>query len=187
MIAWEETDDPYALVASGLGGPGAVGLSDRMWAVMVLRCAAALAGARPELASKALSPLRSLKSPAEVAALREAGQAIDRVHARVPGWLRPGRTEDQVAADISEAIVAEGHARADFTIVASGPNAASPHHSASDRVLRAGDVVVVDIGGDNPDRDSSDCPRTYRIRGPAPEIAAHHPVPQDAPKPAPPA
>src|SRR5215471_19109423 len=84
MIAWEETEEPYALVASRLGRPGTVGLSDRMWALMVLRFAAALPDARQELASKALSPLRSLKSPAEVAALREAGEAIDRVHSRVP-------------------------------------------------------------------------------------------------------
>src|SRR5215470_18190159 len=50
MIAWEETEDPYALVASRLGRPGTVGLSDRMWALMVLRFAAALPDARQELA-----------------------------------------------------------------------------------------------------------------------------------------
>jgi Xaa-Pro aminopeptidase len=180
MIAWEETDDPYALVASRLARPEAVGLSDRMWALMVLRFAAALPAARQELASKALSPLRSLKSPAEVAALRQAGEAIDRVHSRVPGWLRPGRTEDQVAADISEAIVAEGHSRADFAIVASGPNAASPHHSASDRVLRAGDAVVVDIGGTMPSGYCSDCTRTYVIGEPSDEFAAYYQVLKDA-------
>ncbi len=93
MIAWDETDDPYALVAARIANPAAVGLADRMWALMVLRFGAALPGARQELASTALSPLRSRKSPAEIAALRAAGQAIDRVHAQVPGWLRPGRTE----------------------------------------------------------------------------------------------
>ena len=36
------------------------------------------------------------KTAAEVEALRAAGAAIDRVHARVPGWLRPGRTEREV-------------------------------------------------------------------------------------------
>src|SRR5215472_16030477 len=46
MIAWDETDDPYALVAGRLGAPSAVGLADRMWALMVLRFAAALPGAR---------------------------------------------------------------------------------------------------------------------------------------------
>src|SRR5215470_2202706 len=42
IVSWDETDDPYAVVASRLGTPGSVGLSDRMWALMVLRFAAAL-------------------------------------------------------------------------------------------------------------------------------------------------
>jgi Xaa-Pro aminopeptidase len=180
LVAWEETDDPYALVAKRLGGPAAVGLADRMWALMVLRFAAALPGARQELASVALSPLRSRKSPAEVAALREAGQAIDRVHAQVPRWLRAGRTERQVAADIGEAILAEGHSRADFAIVAGGPNGASPHHTASSRVLRAGDTVVVDIGGTMPTGYCSDCTRTYVLGEPAADFAAYYQVLKDA-------
>jgi Xaa-Pro aminopeptidase len=180
MIAWEETDDPYALAAARMGHLGTVGLADRMWALMVLRFAAALPGARQHLASEALRPLRSRKSRAEVAALREAGEAIDRVHASVPDWLRPGRTEEQVAADIGEAILAEGHSRADFTIVASGPNAASPHHTASDRVLRAGDVVVVDIGGTMPSGYCSDCTRTYVIGQPSDDFASYYQVLKDA-------
>lgn len=176
IIGWDETDDPYALVAERLGTPSAVGLADRMWALMVLRFAAALPGARQDLASTALRPLRSVKSRAEVAALRAAGQAIDRVHKRVPEWLRAGRTEKQIAADISDAIVAEGHARADFAIVGSGPNAASPHHTAGDRVLREGDAVVVDIGGTMPSGYCSDCTRTYVIGEPAPAFAAYYEV-----------
>src|SRR5580658_6659133 len=135
---------------------------------------------RQELASAALSPLRARKSPAEIAALRAAGQAIDRVHAQVPGWLRAGRTEAQVAADIGEAILAQGHSQVDFTIVASGPNAASPHHTASDRELRTGDAVVVDIGGTMPTGYCSDCTRTYVIGLPPDDFAAYYQVLRDA-------
>ncbi len=180
LVPWDETDDPYALVARRLGGTAAVGLSDRMWALMVLRFRAALPSARQELASAALGPLRARKSAAEIAALREAGQAIDRVHAQVPGWLLAGRTEAQVAADIAEAIIAEGHSRADFTIVASGPNAASPHHAASDRILRAGDAVVVDIGGTMPTGYCSDCTRTYVIGSPPADFLVYYQVLKDA-------
>jgi Xaa-Pro aminopeptidase len=180
IIPTDETDDPYALVAARLGSPATVGLADRMWALMTLRFRAALPGARQELASRALSSLRSVKSAAEIAALREAGQAIDRVHAQVPGWLRVGRTERQVAADICEAILAHGHARADFAIVASGPNAASPHHTAADRVLRDGDAVVVDIGGTMPTGYCSDCTRTYVIGQPPDDFAAYYQVLRDA-------
>jgi Xaa-Pro aminopeptidase len=181
LIPWDETDDPYALVAKRLGpAAGRVGLSDRMWALMVLAFRDALPGAEQVLASAAVRDLRMRKNPAEVAALREAGEAIDRVHARVPGWLRSGRTERQVAADIADAILEEGHARVDFTIVASGPNAASPHHDVSDRVLQRGDAVVVDIGGTMPSGYCSDCTRTYVIGTPPPEFAAYYQVLKDA-------
>jgi len=180
MIPWDETDDPYGLVAKRLGGAAVTGLSDRMWALMVLRFRAALPAARQALASAALGGLRVRKSPAEVAALREAGAAIDRVHAAVPQWLRPGRTELEVAADITAAITAEGHARADFVIVGSGPNAASPHHEASGRVLQPGDVVVVDIGGTMPSGYCSDCTRVYAIGEPPVGFAEYYQVLYDA-------
>src|SRR5439155_1330698 len=76
---------------------------------------------------------------------------------------RPGRTEREAAADIASAIAAQGHARIDFVIVGSGPNAAKPHHEPSDRVLSHGDAVVVDIGGTMPSGYCSDCTRTYAI------------------------
>ena len=180
MIAWDETDDPYELVAGRLGPVSSVGLADRMWAMMVLRFRTALPAARQGLASVALRDLRSRKSPAEVAALREAGAAIDRVHAAVPGWLRPGRTELEVAADVAAAISNEGHARTDFVIIASGPNAASPHHEPSGRVLRPGDAVVVDIGGTMPSGYCSDCTRVYAIGSPPAEFTAYYEVLRDA-------
>ena len=180
IVPWDETDDPYALVAGRLGALSAVGLSDRMWALMTLRFAAAMPGARQELASQALRPLRSVKSGQEIAALLAAGEAIDRVHEQVPGWLRPGRTELEVAADIGDAITAAGHATVDFAIVASGPNAASPHHTPSGRVLQAGDAVVVDIGGTMPSGYCSDCTRTYVIGDPPADFAAYYQVLKDA-------
>jgi Xaa-Pro aminopeptidase len=176
VIGWDETDDPYALVADRLGRPETAGLSGQMWAMMVLRLRDALPATRQVMASAALRGLRIRKTAAEVAALRAAGEAIDRVHQRVPGWLRAGRTEREVAADIAGAITAEGHARADFVIVASGPNAAMPHHDPGGRVLAAGDAVVVDIGGTMPTGYCSDCTRTYVIGPPLPEFADYYQV-----------
>jgi len=151
-----------------------------MWALFVLRFRDTLPGTQLELASGALRPLRMRKTAAEVAALREAGEAIDRVHARVPGWLRAGRTEREVGAQITEAILAEGHSSVDFVIVGSGPNAASPHHEVSDRVLQPGDAVVVDIGGTMPTGYCSDCTRTYAIGEPPAEFTAYYKVLQGA-------
>lgn len=176
LVPWPETEDPYRLIARRLGSPGTIGVSDRMWATMLLRFRDVLPGPRVLLASAALRGLRMRKSAAEAAALREAGAAIDRVHARVPQWLRAGRTEREVGADIAAAIVAEGHARADFVIVASGPNAASPHHELSGRVISPGDAVVVDIGGTMPSGYCSDCTRTYAVGVPPAGFAAYYPV-----------
>src|SRR3984957_14702491 len=73
IIGWDETDDPYELVAARLRGGTSVGLADRMWALMTMRLRAALPGARQELASLALSALRARKDPAELEALVAAG------------------------------------------------------------------------------------------------------------------
>jgi Xaa-Pro aminopeptidase len=180
LVTWGETTSPFGIISGRIPRPDSVALSDRMWALHVLAFAELFPQASQQLASTVLSPLRVRKSVAEVQALREAGQAIDRVHAKVPGWLTPGATERQVGAKIAEAIVAEGHATVDFVIVGSGPNAASPHHEVSDRVLQRGDVVVVDIGGTMPSGYCSDCTRTYAIGEPPADFAKYYAVLKDA-------
>jgi len=160
--------DPYPLVAAAAPGARTVGLANRMWAEQVLALRAALPGATQRLAGEVLRDLRLRKSPAEIEALRRAGAAIDAVHARMAEWLRPGRTEAEVAADIAAAMRDTGHETVDFTIVASGPNGASPHHHTSSRVIERGDPVVVDIGGSTADGYRSDCTRTYVAGGDAP-------------------
>jgi Xaa-Pro aminopeptidase len=173
IVGWAETDDPYALVAARLPHTVArVGLDNRMWFEKALALRAALPGAEQSLAGAALYGLRMRKTPEEAAALRRAGEAIDRVHSRVGEWLRAGRTEREVGRDIADAIVAEGHVRADFVIVGSGPDSASPHHELSDRVIQRGDPVVVDIGGTTDEGYCSDSTRVY-VAGEAPEEFLH--------------
>ncbi len=182
VAGWPETDDPYAVVAAHLRAalgrsPERVALGNRMWAEQALRLRDALSGSELALAGSVLRGLRMVKSAAEVEALRRAGQAIDRVHTRMADWLRVGRTEREIGSDIAAAILEEGHVSADFTIVGSGPNGASPHHELSDRVVRAGDVVVVDIGGTTAEGYCSDNTRTYVCGGPPPaEVADYYAV-----------
>ena len=177
---WVDGEDPYRLVIDALGGADvAVAVTDSMPALHLLPFADLLSTV-PVLATDVLRTLRMVKDPAEVEALRKAGAAIDRVHARVPGFLAPGRTESQVAADIAEAIVAEGHSEVAFIIVGSGPHGADPHHECSDRELRAGDVVVIDIGGPCEPGYNSDCTRTYSLGEPDAEVARQYAVLQRA-------
>ncbi|SDI46348.1 Xaa-Pro aminopeptidase [Sinosporangium album] len=180
FVPWDETDDPYAHVAKRLGRADTVGLADHMWAMQSLRFRSAMPDTEQVLAGTVLAALRSRKSPAEAAALREAGAAIDAVHAQVPGLLRPGRTEREVGRDIADAIIASGHATVDFVIVASGPNGASPHHDLSDRVIEPGDAVVVDIGGTMPSGYCSDSTRTYSVGEPPADFTAYYDVLQRA-------
>jgi Xaa-Pro aminopeptidase len=186
VLTWDETDDPFALLARAatarLGSaPARVAVGDRTWALHALGVGGALPGAALELASPVVDRLRMVKTPAEVAELAAAGAAIDRVHARVGEWLRAGRTEAEVGADIAAAILAEGHVSVDFTIVGSGPNGASPHHELSDRVVAEGDVVVVDIGGETATGYRSDCTRTYAVgRAPGAEVTEWYAVLQEA-------
>jgi Xaa-Pro aminopeptidase len=152
------------------------GVDDHMWAEKVLRLWAGMPGVEQRLAGGVLRDLRIRKTDAEIEALREAGAAIDRVHRRIGEWLRPGRTEREIGRDIADAIVAEGHVRADFVIVGSGPNGASPHHDVSDRVVEPGDVVVVDIGGTTEAGYCSDSTRTYAVGEPDPDFQRYYAV-----------
>lgn len=167
LLTWEETDDPYALVADHAVGD-VVAVDNQMWAERVLALQERFTSARVVLAGPTVSALRMRKDPAEVQALREAGAAIDRVHARMGEWLRVGRTEREVGADIARAIIDEGHTQVDFVIVGSGPNGSSPHHEVSDRVIGAGEPVVVDIGGTNAAGYCSDSTRNYVVGDEAP-------------------
>lgn len=165
IATWGETDDPFALVAGLVGDAATIGLDDHMWASRVFALGAAIPTADQVLAGHVVQALRIRKDADEVEALRQAGLAIDRVHARVHEWLRPGRTEREVGADIARAIIEEGHETVDFVIVGSGPNGASPHHELSDRTIEAGDPVVVDIGGTMPSGYCSDSTRNYLAGG----------------------
>jgi Xaa-Pro aminopeptidase len=169
IVDYPDGTDPYPLVVRALGAATAtVGVGDQTWATHLLALQEILPRTRWRTAAAVLGPLRARKTPAEVAALAQAGAAIDAVHQRMGQWLRPGRTEVEVAADIAVAMRETGHATVDFVIVAAGPNAASPHHTASTRVIEPGDPVVVDIGGTMPSGYCSDCTRTYLAGGSAP-------------------
>jgi Xaa-Pro aminopeptidase len=150
VTAWQETEDPVALVRATLDAAGAatgrLGVGDRLWSSFLLRLQAALPGAAFQVASTVTRQLRMRKDPEEVEALARAAAAIDRVVDGLEGLRWAGRTELELAADI-QAAIREGHDEVCFAIVGAGRGGASPHHVASGRVIRPGDAVVVDIGG----------------------------------------
>ncbi len=193
VAGWEETEDPMALVAARLSTAlgrepadiRAAAVSDTMRAAFVLGLQRILPRARWSVASSVLRELRMRKDPEEVERLRVAAQAADRVIAAVAAGRLVGRTEADVAREVEERLVAEGHDRAAFAIVASGPNSASPHHQPGDRVIGAGEPIVLDIGG-TVDGYGSDITRMVWVtggdpsNGPDPEFLRLYEVLHDA-------
>jgi Xaa-Pro aminopeptidase len=174
VVTWEETEDPMALVAARLadatGRPAtalrSAAVSDGLRAAFVLGLQRVLPGAAFTVTSGVLRSLRMRKDPDEVVALREAAHAADRVVAAIAAGPLLGRTEADVAREVRERLVTEGHEAAAFWIVASGPNSASPHHEPSDRVIAPGEAIVIDIGGTVRGY-GSDITRTVWVTGPA--------------------
>ncbi|MGS2804779.1 M24 family metallopeptidase [Nocardia sp. MW-W600-9] len=170
ILDWVDGVDPYQLVRSTLHAGSRIAVADAMPALHLIPLAESTSGL-PASATPVLRQSRMIKDEAEIEALRRAGAAIDRVHARMSEFLRPGRTEAEVGADIAAAIVEEGHTEAAFVIVGSGPHGADPHHGVSDRVIESGDVVVIDIGGPVEPGYFSDSTRTYVLGSPSKQVA----------------
>lgn len=175
-VSWGETEDPIAIVAGLAGRPEVAAIGDQTWAVFLLDLFAHMTGTTFVPASTITNRLRVRKNPDEIAALREAAHAVDRVLARIPDELRfEGRTEAEVSRDVIDMTLEEGHDRAAFWIVAAGPNAASPHHEPGDRVMERGDAVVIDFGGVK-DGYCSDVTRTFSIGPPSETLRRVHAV-----------
>lgn len=149
VLAWNETDDPIGITMSALGAPARarIAVADRTWSAFLVGLQSAGPTAHWSSATPLLRELRMRKDAAEVAAMRTAGAAVDAVFEEALGWNWLGRTEQQVAEDIGAAMRARGCESVDFAIVGSGPNSASPHHSATTRAIQVGDAVVLDFGG----------------------------------------
>ncbi len=172
VVTWEEGDDAHAQVAGLLRvAPGAVGgrrvriaVSDDLPARHLLPLQRHLPDAQFSVASAVLREQRMIKDPDEIALLTLAAHAADRVVAQIAGGRLVGRTEADVAEEVRGRLIAEGHDEALFAIVGSGLNSASPHHEASDRIIRAGEPIVLDIGG-TLDGYGSDITRTLWVTG----------------------
>jgi Xaa-Pro aminopeptidase len=179
IIAWDETDDPVRMVQRLVGTALRVAVQDQMWARFALRLRAALDPAQLVEAGPTMAALRIVKSEEEIVRLREAAAAADGVMRAITDERLSGRTELDVSHRIRELLAAAGHDGDTFAIVASGPNAASPHHQPGERVIAEGDAIVLDLGGVRAAY-CSDTSRTAFVGAPPAEFAALYAVLRDA-------
>jgi Xaa-Pro aminopeptidase len=120
---------------------------------------------RPE--SGVLTPLVARKEAAEVDRIRAAQALTEEVFDDLLEALRPGRTEQEIAADITYQHLRRGAEKMAFDpIVASGPNGARPHARPTSRTLQSGDLVVLDMGAVL-DGYASDMTRTVALGEPS--------------------
>jgi Xaa-Pro aminopeptidase len=172
---WHDADGPaqalQAAVAAVIGNRSTqLGVEDTALRVMELRALeAALPGLSTVNAMPLLSDLRMVKDEAELSAMEQAVQIIERALQEAIAQIRVGMTERQLARIVVDGIVAAGGAGEAFeTMVAGGPNGASPHHSNSDRAFIVGDLITIDCGAVY-DGYISDITRTVALGEPAAE------------------
>ena len=177
LQTWNETDDPIELVARLAGRATNVAIGDHTWTRFLVDLLPAMPAATWRRGVEVTGPLRMAKDAVEIERLVAAGAAADRVAAQLHSGdiALVGRTEADVSADISARLIAEGHDKVNFAIVAAGENAASPHHHASSRVIRNGEVVLCDFGGTMAGY-CSDITRCVSLGEPPSDVAAAYAV-----------
>ncbi|HWL76875.1 aminopeptidase P family protein [Microbacterium sp.] len=172
---WRDGQDPYD-VAAELLRPGAqYAVSDSTWAMHLLGLQRRVAGTRYYAITERLPMLRAVKDANELARLEAAGCAADAAFEEILNVSFAGRRETDVAADLARLLRDFGHEQVDFTIVASGPNGANPHHEAGERTIAEGDMVVMDFGGLMHGY-GSDTTRTVAVGEPAAQMREVHDI-----------
>lgn len=113
-----------------------------------------------------IEAMRAEKSPDEVVAIRKAIAVAEAIFDEVWQSLRPGVNEKEVAWRILEGLHKQGYGSSFPPIVASGPNAALPHAVPTNRRIREGEPVIIDMGA-KVDGYCSDMTRTAFLGAPA--------------------
>ena len=127
-----------------------------------------------------LAKLRMTKDPDELAHMRRAAAIAEEALALTLKAVRPGMTEQEIAADLAINLLRSGSGVLPFApIVQSGPSSASPHAGPSSRRLEQGDLLLIDFGGTSGGY-ASDITRTFALGELDPELAQVHEIVQAA-------
>ena len=147
VIGWTDSQTYQPALRSAVSNAPAIAFDDEARSAFLLDLIAAAPSVKISKASDVVRPLRARKDAAELTAMRAAGKTVDDTIADAISFCVPGRTEREIDALLRAALLARSPESAvAFTIVASGPNAALPHHETGDRRIEIGDVVIIDYG-----------------------------------------
>lgn len=149
LIAWADADGPEEALRHALATlhkPRILAVDGAMRADSLLQLQSVVASNRITAVDELLAPLRMCKSPEEIDALARAAAQADRAMQVAVNACHPGVTEAQVAWETEAAFRQDGAEEVCFTLIASGPNGAYPHHHSGERKLQKGDAIIIDIG-----------------------------------------
>ncbi len=91
--------------------------------------------------------IRAIKDEDELSKIRKAIALADQAIAYIAGFVEPGMTEKEVAWELEVFMRTRGAEKLAFnSIVGSGPNGAMPHATVSERLIQAGEPIVIDMG-----------------------------------------
>lgn len=166
--SWDDGEGFLPSLRNVIGDAKQIAFDDEARAAFLLDLMASAPQVKLHKASIIMRALRAHKDADELARLRTAGAVVDQTISAAVKLCQPGKTERQVEADLRQALLARSpDSTVAFTIVASGPNAALPHHETSDRVLQKGDMVILDFGIREPGGYHSDITVTCAVGKPA--------------------
>ncbi len=102
-------------------------------------------GLKVEPADDTLQSIREVKEPFELETIKKSAEILSASFLEIPGFLREGMTERELARKVADEALANGAESVDPCMVQSGPRAADPHSETSARQIRRGESVVVDV------------------------------------------
>lgn len=145
--AWTDGEWYHPALRETLADARHVAFDDEARAGFLLDVVALTSVPKVTRASAVTRSMRIRKDAAELAALRAAGRTVDETIAEAVSFCRPGRRESDVDRDLRAALLRRSpESSVAFTIIASGPNSALPHHETGNRTIDRGEVMVVDFG-----------------------------------------
>jgi Xaa-Pro aminopeptidase len=183
-VRWSDAAGPVKALAQALAEldlkpNGVLAADDTMRADVLLTLQEAIHPARSVVAGTLMTALRVCKSETEIEKLAQAAALTDQALLAGAAACQPGATEREIATAIANYYQANGAESVDFTIVASGPNSAFPHHETGERRLQPGDTVILDIGATLAGY-KSDITRVVHLGEPSDEVKAAYQAVQEA-------
>lgn len=114
--------------------------------------------------------IRAIKTAGEIEAMRQAIRLSEQALHRLMAWVKPGMTEQAIAAELTRLLQEEGSGGLSFgALVQTGPNSALPHGKVTERALEKGDFLLIDFGGTY-QKYPADITRTFCLGQPTEEM-----------------